>query len=96
VDKGKLSGSPRRWLTKDMVQSIKAGNKVLNPMPLFEFNPSIGHVVKSAVDKALSFDVVKDTASDVVKENPKDKTEIPKEKLKDKPKCVTDKASCVD
>nr|GEW33941.1 hypothetical protein [Tanacetum cinerariifolium] len=76
VDKGKLSGSPRRWLTKDMVQSIIAGNEVLNPMPLSEFNPSVGHVVKSAIDKALSSDVVKDTTFDVVKENPKDKTEI--------------------
>ncbi|GKC83271.1 hypothetical protein Tco_1138988 [Tanacetum coccineum] len=46
------SGSLRSgWLTKDMVHSIKFGNQVLNQKPLFEFNPSIGHVVKSAVDK---------------------------------------------
>ncbi|GJV57057.1 hypothetical protein Tco_0869654 [Tanacetum coccineum] len=96
LSKGKLSGSPRRWLTKDMVQSIIAGNEVLNPMPLYEFNPSIGHVVKSVVDKAMSFDVVKGTASDIVKENLNDKTEISKEKPKDKPKGVTDKAPCVD
>nr|GEW99386.1 hypothetical protein [Tanacetum cinerariifolium] len=95
VHKGKLSGSLRRWLTKDMVQSIKAGNEVLNPMPLSEFNPSIGHVVKSDVDKALSFDV-KDMASGDVKENPKDKTEISKKKPKNKSKGVTDKAPCVD
>nr|GEW28977.1 hypothetical protein [Tanacetum cinerariifolium] len=39
------------WLTKDMVHSIKSGNRVLNPKLLSEFNSSIGHVVKSAVDK---------------------------------------------
>ncbi|GKC40493.1 hypothetical protein Tco_1052877 [Tanacetum coccineum] len=45
------SGSLRSgWLTKDMVHSIKSGNQVLNLKPLSEFNPSIGHVVKSVVD----------------------------------------------
>nr|GEW21633.1 hypothetical protein [Tanacetum cinerariifolium] len=66
-----------------MLQSIKVGNEVLNPVPLFAFNLSIGHVVK-------------DTASDVVKEIPKDKIEILKEKPNDKTKGVTHKVSCVD
>ncbi|GJW05635.1 hypothetical protein Tco_1568058 [Tanacetum coccineum] len=38
-------------------------NQVLNPKPLFEFNPSIGHVVKSAVDKP------KDVTDKVLAEN---------------------------
>ncbi|GKE39525.1 hypothetical protein Tco_1462930 [Tanacetum coccineum] len=42
--------SRSRWLTKDMVQSIKYGNQVLNSKPLFEFNPSIVHIAKSIVD----------------------------------------------
>ncbi|GKD66069.1 hypothetical protein Tco_1308177 [Tanacetum coccineum] len=58
------SGSLRSgWLTKDMVHSIKSGNQVLNPKPLFEFNLSIGHVVKSAVDKP------KDVTDKVLAEN---------------------------
>nr|GEX85056.1 hypothetical protein [Tanacetum cinerariifolium] len=45
------SGSLRSgWLTKDMDHSVKYGNQVLNLKPLSEFNPSIGHVVKSVVD----------------------------------------------
>nr|GEV62365.1 hypothetical protein [Tanacetum cinerariifolium] len=45
------SGSLRSgWLTKDMVHSIKSGNQVSNSKPLPEFNPSVGHVVKSVVD----------------------------------------------
>nr|GEZ12420.1 hypothetical protein [Tanacetum cinerariifolium] len=63
--------------------SIKAGNKVLNLVPLSAFNPSIGHVAK-------------DTASDVVNEIPKDKTEILKEKPNYNPKGVTHKLPCVD
>nr|GEY35067.1 ulp1 protease family, C-terminal catalytic domain-containing protein [Tanacetum cinerariifolium] len=78
-----LSGSPRGWFTKYMLYSIKAGNKVLNLVPLSTFNPSIGHVVK-------------DTVSDVVNEIPKDKTEILKEKPNDKPKGLTHKLPCVD
>ncbi|GKA77495.1 hypothetical protein Tco_0783956 [Tanacetum coccineum] len=64
------SGSPRsRWLTKDMVHSIKSGNQVLNPKPLSKFNPRIGHVVKFSEvnlnkDKALA-DVIDKASADV-------------------------------
>ncbi|GJZ70674.1 hypothetical protein Tco_0634525 [Tanacetum coccineum] len=53
LDSGMVTGSGSLrsgWLTKDMVHSIISGNQVLNPKPLSEFNPSIGHVVKSVVD----------------------------------------------
>nr|GEX23459.1 long chain acyl-CoA synthetase 4 isoform X1 [Tanacetum cinerariifolium] len=45
------SGSLRSgWLTNNMVHSIKYDDQVLNSKPVSEFNPSIGHVVKSVVD----------------------------------------------
>ncbi|GJY68049.1 hypothetical protein Tco_0471031 [Tanacetum coccineum] len=55
-------GSPRRWITSDMVLASKFGHQVLNAKLVSEFNPNI--------DK--DSDVVKDVLKNVVKDGVKD------------------------
>ncbi|GKD76802.1 hypothetical protein Tco_1339423, partial [Tanacetum coccineum] len=68
-------GSPRRWITSDMVLASKSGHQVLNANPVSEFNPNIGHVepVKDkAQDDLLNKDKESDDVKDVLKNVVKD------------------------
>ncbi|GJV79139.1 hypothetical protein Tco_1515009 [Tanacetum coccineum] len=72
-------GSPRRWITSDMVLASKFGHQVLNAKLVSEFNPNIGHVepVKDKAqddvpNKNKDSDVVKDVLKNVVKDGVKD------------------------
>ncbi|GKB98544.1 hypothetical protein Tco_0984681 [Tanacetum coccineum] len=56
-------GSSRKWITSDMAIAAKASRQVLNPKPVSEFNPTVGHVVPI---KDKESDVVKDKDSVVV------------------------------
>ncbi|GKB52573.1 hypothetical protein Tco_0903326 [Tanacetum coccineum] len=64
-------GSPRRWITSDMVLASKSGHQVVNKKPVSEFNPNIGHV-EPVKDKAQDDVLNKDKDSDVVKDVVKD------------------------
>ncbi|GJU57124.1 hypothetical protein Tco_1234890 [Tanacetum coccineum] len=80
-------GSSRKWITSDMAIAAKASRQVLNPKPVSEFNPTVGHVVP-----------IKDKESDVVKvKNPADvvyKSRNQKRPLK-KPAAVVEKPDAV-
>ncbi|GJX80220.1 hypothetical protein Tco_0328369 [Tanacetum coccineum] len=80
-------GSSREWITSDMAIAAKASRQVLNPKPVSEFNPTVGHVVP-----------IKDKESDVVKvKNPADvvyKSRNQKRPLK-KPAAVVEKPDAV-
>ncbi|GKE53392.1 hypothetical protein Tco_1488548, partial [Tanacetum coccineum] len=54
-------GSPRKWLTKDMITAAKHGDKVFHVQPVSEFNPTTGiQVVNKVLDVAVKpTDVVK-------------------------------------
>ncbi|GJY29140.1 hypothetical protein Tco_0404907 [Tanacetum coccineum] len=43
ASRGTGRGSSRKWITSDMAIAAKASRQVLNPKPVSEFNPTVGH-----------------------------------------------------
>ncbi|GKD52891.1 hypothetical protein Tco_1286278, partial [Tanacetum coccineum] len=93
-----------KWITRDMVMSTKRGDKVFNPKPVSEFNPTMGCVVKFAGNVKDKVTVVADKPDDVVKDKVdviKDIAPVVKDKLvvvvvKQPAEVVKDKVSVKD